>query len=110
MNISLWLSVSGMVALISGCAGIVHEGGLKHEDGWRSATVVSVGKGSEYTELLAQPCKAEDGDKVFAKVQYSGPYLRRSAYPIDTVPGLLPGAQVHINLKECRIVPAVVGH
>lgn len=110
MNIGLWLSTTGMAALISGCAGIVHEGGLAHEDGWRSATVISVGSGSEYTELLAQPCKVENDGKVFAKVQYSGPYLRRSSYPIDSVPGLSPGAQVHINIKECRIVPTLVGH
>lgn len=110
MNIMSWLSITGIAILISGCAGIVHEGGLSHEDGWRSATVISVGSGSEYAELLAQPCKAENGSKVFAKVQYSGPYLRRSSYPIDSLSGLSPGAQVHINIKECKIVPTLIGH
>jgi hypothetical protein len=89
---------------LAGCAGVTYEPGYMHKDGWRSATVDSIGSGPEYLEKLAGSCTGRTSDKLYAKVKYSDSHLRWRSYPLKPDSSLQAGDQVLISITECAIV------
>jgi hypothetical protein len=101
-----WLSVAAISILVSGCAGLVYEGGYAHKDGWRPGTIISIGNAPEYLEKLADACSSSKNGGTYAMVRYTGnSHLRWRAYPLVPNSTLRVDDRVHINIMECNLVP-----
>ena len=106
-----WICAAFLALGLAGCA-TVYEGKYPFNDGWRKATVESVGEAPEITKRATKDCRIDfkgDMHSQFARLTYSfSARMRRSA--IVPVPrGVLPkpGEVAYVNPRKCRLVPLV---
>lgn len=95
---------------LAGC-GTVYEGKYSFNDGWRKATVESVGEASEIARGATRDCRGKltDVRLQFARLTYSfSARMRRSAIvPVPSGVRTKPGDVAYVNPRKCLFVPLV---
>ena len=101
-NTSAWVAL-GLSVLLAACAG-PGMSGLDPALGWRSATVVDIGRAADLAPTVDRDCDAgamASGSYAVVRYRNGGRHSRSlgtSRFPAD----LVAGDSVHVNVLDCR--------
>ena len=96
--LALWPSL-----LLTACAGS-GASGVEHALGWRSATVMAIGRAAEFAPEVDRDCDAGGASAArYAVVRYSNGGLHSRSLGSSQVPAdLAVGDDVYVNVLDCK--------
>lgn len=102
-KISIWIA-SILCVSVAACGGL-GTSDLDHAAGWRSATVVSIGRAEELAPTVSHACGlGSDPSARYAVVRYNDGSRRSRSIGTSRFPSdLAVGDAVHVNVLDCNV-------